>query len=54
MSALDGTSCKRYLAAVLIFRRLTSSRVGDCVERSMVMISRRATSFVKSGYRNRV
>ena len=47
MSALDGTLPRLYLPAVLIFKRLTSSRVGDGIERSVVMISRRATSLVK-------
>ena len=46
-SAFDGTASRWYLAAVLIFRRLTSSCVGVCIERSAVIISRRATSCVK-------
>ncbi len=44
MSALDGTFSRWYLPAVLIFSRLTSSRVGDCIESRVLMISRRATS----------
>ena len=53
-SALDGTASKWYLAETLIFSLLTSSPVGESIESSLVMISRRATVLVKSGYRNRV
>ncbi len=47
MSALDGTSPKLYLPAALIFRRLTSSRVGDGIESKVSIISLSAASLVK-------
>jgi hypothetical protein len=46
-SAFDGTSWSRYLAAVFIFRRFASSRVGSGISISVFMISRKAFSFFK-------
>ncbi len=47
-SAFDGTASRWYLAAILIFKRLTSSLVADGLESNFSIISRRATWF-KSG-----
>jgi hypothetical protein len=49
-SALDGTASKWYFAETLIFILLTSSPVGFGIERSVVMISRRAVWLVKEMY----
>jgi hypothetical protein len=46
-SAFDGTSSSWYLAAVFIFRRFASSRVGCGISIRMFMISRKAFSFFK-------
>ena len=46
-SALDGTASKWYFAETLIFKRLTSSPVGEGIESSVVIISRKAVWFVK-------
>jgi len=48
-SAFEGTSWSWYLAAVFIFRRFASSRVGYSVSISVFMISRRAISVFKVG-----
>jgi hypothetical protein len=44
-SAFEGTSSRWYLAAVLIFSRLTSSCVADGLQSSVLIISRRACVF---------
>jgi hypothetical protein len=43
-SALAGTASKWYFAATFIFKRLTSSCVGDCIESRVVIISLNAIS----------
>ena len=45
MWALEGTFSRLYLPAILIFKRLTSSRVGDDIESKVLIISRRASRF---------
>jgi hypothetical protein len=42
---LEGTSSRLYLPAIFIFRRLTSSRVGEDIESKVSIISRRASWF---------
>jgi len=46
-SALEGTDSRWYLAETLIFKRFTSSPVGEGMESSVAMISRRAVWLVK-------
>ena len=46
-SALAGTASRWYFAAVLIFRRLTSSWVGEDIDSRVVIISLNATSVFK-------
>jgi len=44
-SAFEGTSSRWYLAAVLIFNRLTSSCVAEGLDSNVLIISRRACVF---------
>ena len=46
-SAFEGTSSSWYLAAVFIFRRFASSRVGFGISINVFMISRKAVSSFK-------